>query len=266
MIELWHAAVLGVVEGLTEFLPISSTGHLILASRLMGLEGEATNTFNIVIQAGALGAVLLLYRQRVAQLLRGLRGDPAGLHLLGRLLLSFLPAALLGLFFHQPLKAHLFNPPSVLSALAVGGFAMLFLDRVARPVLGRRLESITWREAAIIGLAQCLSLWPGMSRAMTTLAAGLWLGLPGTVAAEYSFLLAVPTLGAATAFDALRGGPELLAHSSPLAITVGFAVTMAVAALAIAGLLRYLARHSLAPFGWYRLGLAAVWLLMGWAR
>ncbi len=266
MIESWHAAILGAVEGVTEFLPISSTGHLILASRLLGLEGEAANTFDIVIQAGALGAVLVLYRRRMLQLVRGLFGDPAGRRLLLCLFISFLPSAVLGLLFHHTIKTHLFTPRAVLAALAAGGIAMIAIDRIARAVPGRGLDTIGWREAAVIGLAQCFSLWPGTSRAMTTLAAGLLLGLPGPVAAEYSFLLAVPTLGAATAFDALKGGSELMAHSSPAAIAVGFAVTMVVAALAIAGLLRYLARHGLAPFGWYRLALTGVWLLVGWAR
>lgn len=265
MIEPWHAAILGVVEGLTEFLPISSTGHLILASRLLGLEGEAANTFDIVIQAGALGAVLLLFRRRVAQLARGLAGEAAGRRLLGCLFLSFLPSAIVGLLFHNAIKTHLFHVPHVLAALVAGGIAMILVDRIARPS-SRSLESLTWRDAMLIGLAQCLSLWPGTSRAMTTLAAGLLLGLPGAVAAEYSFLLALPTLGAATAFDAVRGGEELLAHSSAGAIALGFAVTMVVAAVAITGLLRWLTRHGLAPFGWYRIALAAAWVLFGWPR
>ncbi|PIQ83137.1 MAG: UDP-diphosphatase [Candidatus Omnitrophica bacterium CG11_big_fil_rev_8_21_14_0_20_63_9] len=267
MIEPGHALILGAVEGLTEFLPVSSTGHLILAAHWLGLEGEAVKTFEVVIQAGALGAVLALYRRSVASMWRGLRGQDAdGRRLLINLFVSFLPAAIVGLALHKAIKATLFSLGPVIAALALGGVVMIGIDRWlrsrARPA--RELASLTIRDALLIGLAQCLSLWPGTSRAMVTLVAGLLVGLPATAAAEYSFLLALPTLGAATMFDAVRGGGELLDHAGGLSVACGFAMAAVVAALAITGLVRYLTRRGLAPFGWYRLAMAlVVWLLIG---
>ena len=266
MIHPFHAILLGVVEGVTEFLPVSSTGHLILASRLLGLQGEAVNTFEVVIQAGALGAVLGLYRGRVVSMWRGLFGqDAAGSRLLANLLVSFFPAAIAGVLLHQAIKTHLFSLWPVVAALALGALVMIGVDRWAgrhRPSDGRTIDSITGREALLIGCAQCLSLWPGTSRAMVTIVAGLLLGWPATLAAEYSFLLALPTLGAATLFDAAKGGAGLLRDVGVLSVACGFLAAGIVAALAIRGFIRYLTRRGLAPFGWYRLGLAAaVWLV-----
>ena len=258
-----HAAILGIVEGLTEFLPISSTGHLILAGHLLGVQGEAAKTFEIVIQAGALIAVLGLYGSRVRSMGRGLFGhDAAGRALLSKLVVSFLPAALVGGAFHSGIKARLFSVWPVVGALAVGGVVMIALDPWLRHRQATRtIDSLGLGEALLIGLAQCLSLWPGTSRAMVTILAGLLLGLSATAAAEYSFLLALPTLGAATLFDAMKSGSMLVTHVGWLAIFVGFFTAAVVAALAIKGLIQYLTRHGLAVFGWYRVGLA---LLVGW--
>jgi undecaprenyl-diphosphatase len=260
----FHALLLGILEGLTEYLPVSSTGHLILAAHFLGLEGEGVKTFEVVIQAGALGAVLVLYRDRVRAMVRGLAGgDAAGRSLLINLIVSFLPAGTAGLLLHRAIKAHLFSNGSVVAALVLGGVVMLGVDRwaAAGRTSGRTLESVTWREALLIGCAQCLALWPGTSRAMVTLVAGMLLGLPAAAAAEYSFLLALPTLGAATAFDAATGGGTLLRDIGPLSLALGFGTAAVVAALAVRGFVRYLTRHGLAPFGWYRLVLAAaVWL------
>ncbi|MBI3323336.1 MAG: undecaprenyl-diphosphate phosphatase [Candidatus Omnitrophica bacterium] len=261
-----EALVLGVVEGLTEFLPVSSTGHLILISEWMGLYGEGAKTFEVVIQAGALAGILVLYRQRVLAMCRGLAGaDPAGRRLLVNLLVSFLPAAVAGVALYGVIKRHLFSTWPVVAALAAGGLFMVALDRWLRrrprlPGPARTLDSVTAQQAILIGVAQVLSLWPGTSRAMVTLVAGMLVGLPAAAAAEYSFLLAVPTLGAATLFDAGHGGAALLAQSSPAAIAIGFAAAGGVAVLAMRGFIRYLTRRGLAPFGWYRICLAlAVW-------
>jgi undecaprenyl-diphosphatase len=266
VIDPLQALLLGVVEGLTEFLPVSSTGHLILTSKLLGLAGEAVKTFEIIIQAGALAAVLGLYRARVASMGRGLFGaDAAGRTLAIRLLVSFLPSAAVGLLLHRVIKAKLFSTWPVVAALAAGGVLMILVDRwcAGHPAASRNtLETVTLRDALLIGAAQCLSLWPGTSRAMVTIVAGLLLGWPATVAAEYSFLLALPTLGAATLFDALRGGAELLQAVSGLSLACGFLAAVVVAVVAIRGFIQYLTRRGLAPFGWYRVGLAAaIWII-----
>lgn len=266
--EPLHAFLLGVVEGFTEFLPVSSTGHLILVTHLLGLSGDAVKTFEVVIQAGALGAVVALYHVRLATMWRGLLGrDAVGRRLLVNLLLSFLPSAVIGLLLHRTIKAHLFTIGPVAVALAAGGVLMLGVDLWSRRTRGpaRAIESMTPGEALLIGAAQCLALWPGTSRAMTTIVAGLLLGFPATVAAEYSFLLALPTLGAATLFDASLGGRALLQETGILSVASGFLGAAGVAALAIRGFIQYLTQRGLAPFGWYRLALALVvwWTLSG---
>jgi undecaprenyl-diphosphatase len=259
----WQAAVLGAVEGLTEYLPVSSTGHLILASRWLGLDGEGVDTFDIVIQAGAIAAVLGLYRGRVAEIWRGLRGRSAeGRALLARLLASFLPAAVIGVGLRNAIKQHLFDVWPVVAALVAGGIVMIVTAPSFRRAAGagKTLEQMTARDAVVIGLAQCLAMWPGTSRSMVTILAGLFLGFRATAAAEYSFLLALPTLGAATALDALKGGDTLIAEVGAVSLAIGFATAALVAAWAVRGFVRYLTRWGLAPFGWYRLGLAAaVW-------
>ena len=264
--QVWHAVVLGIVEGLTEYLPISSTGHLILASSLLHLHGEAVKTFEIVIQAGAVAAVLGLYRGHIASMFRGLLGqDPAGQRLAVNLLVSFLPAAVAGLLLHDIIKTQLFGIWPVMFALAAGGAAMILFDwwQEAKGVKRRvGLEGMAVQDAFLIGLAQVLSLWPGTSRAMVTLMAGMALGLSSTTAAEYSFLLALPTLGAATLFDMVKGGEGLFWAVGPHAVVAGFLVSFVVAVLAVQGFLRYLTQHGLAPFGWYRVGLA---LAVFWA-
>lgn len=264
MVRPLEAALLGVVEGATEFLPISSTGHLILVSRALRLHGEAIDTFDVVIQAGSLAAVVALYRRRFRELWRGLwDGEAAGRGLLTRLVVSFLPSAVAGLLLHRVIKAQLFSVWPVTAALALGGLLMIGLECWRRRVGSagaKTVESITLLEALVIGCAQCLALWPGTSRAMVTIVAGLLCGLSATAAAEYSFLLAVPTLGVATLFDVAIGGRALFQEIGGWSLAAGFAAAALTAVVAIRGLLRSLVRWGLAPFGWYRLGLAAaVW-------
>ena len=196
-------------------------------------------------------------------MVRGLLGqDAAGKALLIKLVVSFLPAALAGVAFHSIIKARLFSVWPVVEALALGGVVMIVLDRwMQHRVATRTIESLRLVDALLIGLAQCLSLWPGTSRAMVTILAGLLLGLPATAAAEYSFLLALPTLGAETLFDVVKGGSGLVTHAGWAAILVGFVTSAVVAWLAIKGLIQYLTRRGLAVFGWYRVGLA---VLVGW--
>jgi undecaprenyl-diphosphatase len=265
MVHPIQAALLGLVEGLTEYLPISSTGHLILASRVLGLRGDAVNSFSIVIQSGAIAAVCGLYWPRLRSMALGLLGrDAQGARLARNLAISFLPAAVVGLALHRWIRGELFLVRPVVVALAVGGIAMLAVDRWLRRggEGAAALEDLTAGQAALIGAFQCLSLWPGMSRSMVTILGGVFAGLPAARAAEYSFLLALPTLGAATVFEAATGGAAIARDIGPLAIACGFGAAFGSACLAIRWLLGALRRVGLAPFGWYRLALAAVvWMV-----
>jgi len=288
-----QAIVLGVVEGITEYLPVSSTGHLILTSSLLGLDEPpqrkaAVDAFNIVIQGGAILAVLGLYWPRVQSMLRGLAGkDRSGLHLLKMLVVAFLPAAIVGPLLAETIEARLFNPIAVILALSLGGVAMIFIGKWQRKFFHRPgetdeddpddihsyvdIEHLTWRRALIIGLLQCVAMWPGTSRSMMTIVAGMLVGLKPRQAAEFSFLLALPTLGGACVFTAAR---DLLGDEQSLLTTlgigpaaVGFIVATISAALAIKWLVAYLTRHGLAVFGWYRLLLSAVFIALiasGW--
>ena len=277
--EWWEAVVLGLVEGITEFLPVSSTGHLILTSWLLGLDAPETkpslDAFQIVVQGGAVLAVLLLYRERVSEMLRGLLGrSAAGRRLVGRLVLAFLPAALLGPVFDTAFHDRLFRPGPVLAALLAGGVWMIWLGRRgpegagATPVKApaRSLDEMPARMALMIGLFQCVALWPGTSRSMMTIAGGVLLGLRPKDAAEFSFLLGLPTLGAASLYSLAMnlteaqaaGGPTLFAALGPGAVLLGLAVATVSAAVAVHWLVGFLTRHGLAAFGWYRIALALV--------
>ena len=267
MIRPLDGVILGFVEGVTEYLPVSSTGHLILAARALGVSGEGVKAFEVVIQAGAVAAVAGLYRQRMQSMWRGLWGqDATGRRLLAHLVVSFLPAAIAGLALHRWITATLFGVRPVALALAVGGIAMVLSQRwlMARSQAGARgIDSLTPRAALVVGLAQCLSLWPGTSRSMVTILAAMALGLSATSAAEYSFLLALPTLGAATLFDAIHARGVLASEVGAGAVALGFMTAAMVAALSVRGLIRYLTRHGLAPFGWYRIALAAaIWIMV----
>ena len=266
--NLWQAALLGAVEGLTEFLPISSTGHLILVAHAMQLTSRVMSDFEIVIQGGALLAVLWLYRDRVLEALRGAtQPGSAGRRLLLGLIVAFLPAAIVGLLLHHKIEEHLFGPLPVAGALFVGGVAMVILERQrrAKGVLPRydQVDGIPIRVAFLIGLAQCLSLWPGTSRSMVTILAGLFLGCSAVAAAEFSFLLALPTLGAATAYDLLKSHAELMALG-PGVMIVGIVVAAVVAGIAIKSFIQWLTKHGLTPFGWYRIALGLVLLIVLW--
>jgi undecaprenyl-diphosphatase len=271
LLQAWQAVVLGVVEGITEYLPVSSTGHLILVVSLLGLDRpdakSALDAYSVVIQGGAIFAVVGLYWPRVLALLRGVLGrEPAGLRLLVNLVLGFLPSALLGVALEDTIDAHLFRPLPVLAALAGGGAFMIALDRWRarrgeRPE--RTIDQLEWRHALAIGALQCLALWPGTSRSMTTIVGGLLVGLRPRAAAEFSFLLGLPTLGAACVWKLLRHGDQV-AQLGTSSVLLGIAVATVSAALAVRWLVGFLNRHGLAPFGWYRLGLASVLGICVW--
>jgi undecaprenyl-diphosphatase len=262
----WQAVVLGLVEGVTEYLPVSSTGHLILTASLLGLHRPelkySIDVFLVVVQGGAILAVLALYWPRVLQMARGLAGrDPAGLRLAGHLALAFAPAAIVAFALGSRIRALLFGDWPVLAALAIGGVWMIWLGR--RPRRGGDLSTITWRSALGIGLCQIVALWPGMSRSMVTISGGLLLGLDTAAAAEFSFLLGVPTLAAACLHDIVgdlrhAGEASMFRHLGAGPVGLGIAVATLSAALAVRWLVRFLGRHGLAPFGWYRLALAAL--------
>lgn len=261
----WQAALLGLVEGLTEFLPVSSTGHLILLGHALNLEGEGAQAFEIVIQLGALLAVVVHYRELLTTRAAGiLRKDPVALRLVSSLLLAFLPVALVGLALRKTIKHFLFGPMPVAIALIVGGLLMLVFPQWRK---GRErldgLEHVTWRHALWIGLGQCFSLWPGSSRSMCTILAAEAAGLSTATAAEFSFLLALPTLGAATIYEALKSWHALWTLVSVPSLFVGLLVSFLVALAVIAAFLRYLAHAGLASFGVYRilLGFVIFWFL-----
>lgn len=264
---VWEALLLGVVEGLTEYLPVSSTGHLLVTQRLLGIDAsEAANAYAIVIQAGAIVAVLGLYRSRIAQMVTGVQGgDPDGAALARSLVLAFLPAAVLGLLFDSVIEEYLFGPWPVTIAWAGGGVLLLFVGPRG-PDRGRPLESLGTRMALVIGLAQCAALWPGVSRSMATILGGLAVGLSMAAAVEFSFLLGLVTLGAATAYKALDSGEAMLSAFGATEILVGFAAAWISAVLAVRWMVTWLSQRGLAVFGWWRLGAALVtagWLLTG---
>jgi undecaprenyl-diphosphatase len=265
MLAWWQAVVLGLVEGITEYLPVSSTGHLILVSSLLGLDRpetrDALDAYLVVVQGGAILAVVWLYWPRVAQMIRGVLGrDVAGVRLAGNLAIAFAPAAVAGVLLSKTIKGALFRPWPVLAALAVGGVWMIWLDR--RRSGASDVTAISWHTALGIGLFQTLALWPGTSRSMVTIGGGMLLGLSAVAAAEFSFLLGLPTLGAACVHDLAgnmrHGGPSMFQELGTAPLLLGIAVATVSAVLAVRWLVSFLTRHGLAPFGWYRLGLSAV--------
>jgi len=258
------ALLLGIVEGLTEYLPVSSTGHLVLVGHWLGLpDGDpATSSFEIVIQLGAILAVVAHYRGLLGERARGLLvGDAASLRLLQGLALAFAPTAVAGLLLRKTIKAHLFGPVPVAAALVVGGILMIVVERVRarRAIVGQEgLEHVTPARAFAIGVGQCLSLWPGASRSMCTIVTGQLAGLSTGTAAEFSFLLALPTLGAATLYEGYKARHLLTAHGGAAGLAIGLVVSFLVAWAVIATFLRYLRRRGLEPFGWYRFAAGAV--------
>ncbi len=264
---LVQAMILGFVEGMTEYLPVSSTGHLLLTQQLMGMNGpqskEAADAYAICIQAGAILAVLGLYASRVRQMLLGLCGKhPAGLSMVGNIAAGFLPAAVIGLLFGSLIKHYLFGIWPVVAAWLVGGGAILLLSRLLDPREGPRgrkgspLETLNWRMALIIGLIQCLAMWPGMSRSLVTILGGLMVGLSMPAAVEFSFLLGLVTLTAATVHDALKHGQAMLALYDPAALAAGLVSALVFAVVSVKWMVAYLSRHNLNIFGYYRIVLA----------
>jgi undecaprenyl-diphosphatase len=254
------AIVLGLVEGVTEFLPISSTGHLILAARLCGLTGDRAEVFEIFIQLGAVLAVVVEYRAKLAAVVLGFPREAKARSFAMSVAIAFLPAAALGLATHDWISEHLFGPRTVAAALIVGAVAILLVERSRRRVAVDRAEDVGPLRAGLIGLAQCASLWPGFSRSAATILGGLLCGLDRRAATEFSFFLAIPTLGAATVYD-LAKKHEALAQGDLVWLLVATGVSFVVAWASIRWLLRFVATHDLTPFAWYRIALGVIVLI-----
>jgi undecaprenyl-diphosphatase len=250
--------ILGIVEGLTEFLPVSSTGHLIIVSDLLGDNGEKGKVFDIVIQLGAILAVCWEFRVRLMKAFSGIASDPVQQRFAMNLFVAFLPAAIVGLLFQKAIKAHLFNPMSVAIALIAGAIAIFVIERwYARYAAAPRvnnMDDMTWKDSLKVGLAQVLALIPGTSRSGATIMGGMVFGLSRQVATEFSFFLAIPIMFAATGYELFKNR-ALLTADDLTSIAVGFVVSFVFALIAVKGLIRYVAHHDFKAFAWYRIAL-----------
>jgi undecaprenyl-diphosphatase len=261
------ALVLGIVEGLTEFLPISSTGHLIVAGSLLGYTGERAKVFEVVIQAGAILAVCWEYRARLLGVVAGLARERRAQRFVLNLFIAFLPAAILGLLFNRAIKSVLFAPVPVALAFVLGAFVILWVERRQRLRASRPriddVDDLRWTDALKIGVAQAFALIPGTSRSGATIIGGMLFGLSRRAATEFSFFLAIPTLLAACAYEFVRNR-ALLSSQDLAGFGVGFAAAFVSAFLCVRWLLRYVSHHDFVPFAWYRIVFGLVILFTAW--
>jgi undecaprenyl-diphosphatase len=259
--EIWVAVVLGIVEGLTEFLPVSSTGHLIVAGHVVGFSGAKASCFEVFIQLGAILAVVVLYWRRFIGLIptQGLMPSSYkefyGMRGIGLLFCTTLPALVIGYLAHAAIKQYLFGPVTVAWALGLGGVAILLAERLKPEPTAEDLDQLTYKQALAIGMIQCLAMWPGVSRAAATIIGGLFMGLTRKAAAEYSFLAAVPVMIAATLYDLLKTW-DLLSADDAVFFAVGFVVSFIAAVIAVESFIRLVQRWTLAPFAYYRIVIA----------
>ncbi len=265
---LVKAAILGVVEGITEFLPISSTGHLILAGSLLGFTGEKEKLFDVAIQTGAMFSVLWYYRVRIATVAGSLASDPQARRFALNVVLAFIPAAVLGVLFGSAIKAVLFKPVPVALALVVGGVAILWVERswsgARRAPRIDAVDDMRTGDAIRVGLAQSVALIPGMSRSGTTIIGGMLFGLSRKCATEFSFFLAIPTLVGAGVWDSWKHRALLSADDIPM-FGIGLVVSFFSALAVVHWLIRYVASHDFVPFAWYRIGFGALVLASAWS-
>ncbi len=272
-LSLLQAVVLGFVEGATEYLPVSSTGHLLIVQHLLGMDSnerqlEAAHSLAICIQCGAILAVVVLYFGRIRQILNGVMGhDADGLRLLINLVIAFFPAAVIGLLFNRWIKQHLFGVLPVAVALFVGGVIIL-LQTVGRKRTGtdsgKEMSQMSWRDALFVGVVQCLAFWPGFSRSLATILGCRFAGVRMTASVEFSFLLGLVTLTAATAYEGLKNGEEMIANYGAAMPLVSLITAFIAAVVSVRFMVNSLGRFGLAPFGYYRIGLALVcivWLI-----
>ena len=268
LILLLKAAVLGIVEGLTEFLPISSTGHLILASTLLGFHDERGKLFEIVIQSGAILAVVWEYRERLLKVARGATSDPAAQKFILNLFIAFLPLAILGLAFGKAIKANLFNPIAVATTFIIGALVILWAERREHKIRVQTVEEMSIADAFKLGIAQAFALIPGTSRSGATIIGGLLFGLSRKAATEFSFFLAIPTLGVATVYQLYKERALLSVDDIGMWV-VGFVSAFISAFLCVRWLLRFISSHDFVPFAWYRIVFGIVVLAtahFGWVQ
>lgn len=260
-IHLFKAFILGIIEGATEFIPVSSTGHLILVGTWIDFQSTESKVFEVVIQLGAILAVVWIYRQRVWQLLYGAwQRDSVELSLVRNLAIAFLPAAIIGAIFISAIKALFFHPGVVVVMLVLGGLIMIWVERpsaLKKSPTALSIETISWKQALAVGCAQCLAMIPGTSRSGATIIGGMIAGIERKTATEFSFFLAMPTMFAAAIYDTYRHGSELT-QADTMAIVVGFVMAFVTALFVVRALLAYLARHTYRAFGIYRIILGCV--------
>lgn len=249
---LFKSVILGIVEGITEFIPVSSTGHLILAGDLLGFGDEKAKVFEVFIQLGAILSVLWLYREKVYNVIKELPGSKEARSFALNIMAAFLPAAFLGLLAHRAIKAYLFNPITVAGALIAGGIAILLIERMNHRAHVKNVDSITLKQAIVAGFAQCLALFPGVSRSGATIMGGLLLGFDRKVAVEFSFFLAIPTMFAATAYDLLKNLNVVSLPDIPLFL-VGFITAFFSALIVIKAFVGYVSKHDFSGFAYYRI-------------
>jgi undecaprenyl-diphosphatase len=265
--DLWvavQALILGIVEGITEFLPISSTGHQIIVADLIGFGGERAMAFNIIIQLGAILAVVWEYRRKILDIALGLHKEPTAQRFTANLLIAFLPAVALGVLFADLIHHYLFNPITVALALVVGGVIMLWAERRQHLVHAESVDDMTWQDALKIGFAQCLAMIPGTSRSGATIIGGLLFGLSRKAATEFSFFLAMPTMVGAAVYSGYKYRDLFQAADLPV-FAIGFVTSFIFAMIAVRALLSFIGKHSYAAFAWYRIGfgllILATWQL-----
>lgn len=264
IVLLLKALVMGIVEGLTEFLPISSTGHLILVGDLLGFNNEKGKVFEIAIQLGAILAVVWDYRVRFARVAAGLGREPAANRFVLNLLLAFLPLAIIGLLFGQQIKATLFSPIPVALAFIIGGFVILWAEKMPHSKHIDDVDAMNWKDALVMGFIQALALIPGTSRSGATIIGGLLYGLSRKTATEFSFFLAVPTLGLASLYE-LYYHWHLFTRDDIAMLAVGFVASFFSAAIAVRALIRFISRHDFTVFAWYRIVFGCLVLLTAYS-
>ena len=255
--SVWTVIILGIIEGLTEFLPVSSTGHLILAGYVLGFTGEDATSFEIVIQLGAILSVVVYFRRRLWSLIAELPVNPVSQRLALALAVAFVPAALLGLVLHKWIEQYLFGPVTVAWALIVGGVVILIVEHYIRKRQIQDLNQVNLRQAWWVGIAQCFSLFPGISRSGATIIGGLLAGMDRTTATEFSFLLSIPTMLAATGYKILKTHSVLL-QADPLLLPLGLAVAFISGLAVVAGFLAFVRSHTFKPFAYYRIVLGVI--------